>query len=139
MTAKQYLQQLRKTALQMSVLRDEIERMRSRLESTTVPIKQDKIRSSKGDSFADAIAIMADRSVQYETLLAVYEGMRQRIIEQILALDDPRSIEILQRRYVQGQSIVQIADGMHYSREYISVLHGKALREFSEKYPEILN
>lgn len=138
MTPKQYLQQLQKIAIRMSALRDEVIRMRSRLESTTVPLKKDRVQSSsKGDAFADAIAIMADKSVQYEELLTIYEGMRQRIIEQILALDDLRSVEILSKRYVQGKGMIQIAEEMHYSRGYVSVLHSKALRQFAEKYQDL--
>lgn len=136
MTAKQYLQQLRKIALQMSVLRDEILRMRSRLESTTVPLKPDRVQSSsKGDSFADAIAVMADKSVQYESLMLIYEDMRQRIIGQILELDEPRYIEILQKRYVKNEQLKAIAVDMHYSETYAARLLNQALAAFEAKHP----
>lgn len=122
----------------MSFLRDEIARMRSRLESTSVPLKPDKVQSSsRGDSFATAIAAMADKAVQYETLLDIYEHLRQRIVDQILELDDPRFIEILSKRYVQGVQLKVIAIDMHYSETYTARLLSMALVAFESKYPEI--
>lgn len=139
MTAKQYLQQLQRLAAQMWALKDQIEHMRARLESTTVPIKQDLVQSSsKGDSFADAIAAMADKALYYDTLMYSFEQTRQTILDQILGLDDPRYITVLDLRYVQGKSLKQISAEMFYAETYVARLLSQAHAAFAKKYPEIL-
>lgn len=119
----------------MWILRNEIEHLRTRLESTTIPLKLDKVQSSsKGDSFATAIAELADKSIKYEEMLWEYERRRQIIVDQIDRMDDLRDAAILYERFVRGQPIRAIADTLHYSEKYLSTLLTHALTAFEKKY-----
>lgn len=119
----------------MSRLRDETIRIRTRLESTTVPIKQDRVQSSsKGDAFADQIAFLADKSRLYDQLVYEYEVQRAEIVAQLLGMEDQRSADALYKRFVQGKAVRVVAAEMHYSDKYMSRIITEALREFEVQY-----
>ena len=104
MTAKQYLQQLRRIAQNIDVLNEEIVRLRARIESTTIQITERVQSSGAGDALADQIA-----------------------------MEMPYS-RILYARYVQGRGLQEIAKELCYSYEWMRHLHGVALKEFAKKY-----
>lgn len=139
MTARKYLQQLHSITRNLWILHEEIERRRAKLESTTIPIKQDSVQSSgKGDALADGIAALADKEVSYEMLAGIYEDLRDRIVRQIMSLDNPVHSELLYRYYVKGEAMTVVAKATHYSYQYACKLHRDALRAFEKKYAEFL-
>lgn len=133
MTVKQYLRQLGKLQQNIRILTEELEERRTRLTSTAAPVLGDKVQSStSGDSFASAIAAIADKDIQRQTLICVYEEMRDRIVEQILGMDASEiERQILYAHYVQGESLKVIADKNAYSYDWICHMHGRALIKFS--------
>ena len=138
MTARQYLLQLKTLTEKLWILHEEIERRRARLESTTIPLKQDRVQSSsKGDSMADGVAALADKELLYEDRLDYYERLRAEIVEQILALDHPVYSGGLYRVYVEQKPRSTIAAELHYTENYISILHGRALEIFAACHPEL--
>lgn len=135
MTAKQYLQQLRRIAGHIAVLQEEIIRCRSRLESTTLNITGDRVQTSiGGDRFADQVASLADKEQVYVDMLEEYETLRQRIVAKILGMDNPVYSRLLYARYVQGRTLASIADENAYSYDRMRHIHGEALQAFAEKY-----
>lgn len=136
MTAKQYLRQLARLQLQISILSEEIETRRTRLTSTAAPALGDKVQSSPHDVFADMMAALADKEVQQAELLFIYEEQRDKIVREILGMDNPTQAEVLYLRYVKGQRWDVIADAMHYNRQHVCRIHGNALVEFAKKYLE---
>jgi hypothetical protein len=135
MTAKEYLAQLRKLQRNISILHEEIERYRARLESTSAPLKPDKVQSSiKGDRFADAIAELADADLQRQELCLIYEALRDRIVKQILDVPVELWEAILYQYYVKGLSLWKIAEMEHYSYSYVRQEHRSALMFFELQY-----
>lgn len=135
MTARLYLRQLPLLQLRIDRLHEDLERRRARLESTTKPLSADIVQTSPGgDRFADAIAALADKDLQYEALLEIYEEFRQRITSQILGMESDLHIKVLLGRYVDGKSLAALADEMYYSRGYIRQVHTLALAAFELKY-----
>lgn len=138
MTAKQYLRQLTKLELNIRILTDELEERRTRLTSTAAPPLGDKVQSSpRGDAFAAALAALADKDLQRTELIYMYEILRDRIVEQILGLDNVVQSQVLYERYVQHKRWDEIAEGMYYSRQHVCRIHGNALVEFAKKYSDI--
>lgn len=133
MTAKQYLQQLRRIAQNIDVLNEEIVRLRARIESTTIQITERVQNSGAGDALADQIASLVDKEQNYMSLLDIYEDLRQKIVTKVLAMEMPYS-RILYARYVQGRGLQEIAKELCYSYEWMRHLHGVALKEFAKKY-----
>lgn len=132
MTTKQYLRQLRRLQTNIEILTREIEERRTRLEAPAAPKLTEKVQSSTpGDSFASAIAAIADKDIRRKALVYEYEAKRDRIVEQILRLQAPE-IErlILYAHYVQGESLRTIAEKNAYSYDWICHMHGRALAQF---------
>lgn len=135
MTAREYLAQLRRLQRNISILHEEIERYRARLESTSAPLKPDKVQSSiKGDRFADAIAELADADLQRQELCLIYEALRDRIVKQILDVPVELWEAILYQYYVKGLSLQRIAELEHYSYAYVRQMHRSALMFFELQY-----
>lgn len=135
MTPKQFLGQLRKIAANIEVLQEELTRLRSRVESTTVQLSADRVQTSPtGDRFADAIADLADKELYYMDMVEEYERLRQRIVDLILGMDNPIHVQVLYGRYVKGRSLSAIANELAYSYDRIKHVHGEALQAFDEKY-----
>lgn len=135
MTAKQYLRQLTKLELNIRILTDELEERRTRLTSTAAPVLGDKVQSTpKGDAFAAAMAAIADKDIQRQELVFIYEQQRDRIVGQIIELPNPLQARVLYDRYVRNRTLVQIADATHYSYTRICHVHGQALADFFRLY-----
>jgi len=135
MTAKQYLRQLSKLQHRIDILKDEIDERRTRLESSAAPELGDKVQSSpNSDRFAEAIAILADKDLQRQELIYIYEQMRDKIVDQILELENDQYSKVLYERYVRCKRWDLIADEMHYSIQRVFQLHGNALVTFSQKF-----
>lgn len=138
MTVKQYLRQLSKLQTNIDILSSELEERRTRLESTAAPPLGDKVQTSPGgDRFADAIAAMADKDIQRRELIYIYEELRARIVDQILALDNELQQRVLYERYVHGKQLRVIALELHYSYDRICHVHGEALISFAKKHVSI--
>lgn len=135
MTAKQYLQQLSRIQRDIDILEEAVARDRARLESTTVPLKPDRVQSSsKGDAFADAIARLADKDMQRRDLILIYEGLYDRIVDQILGIPNDLQGRVLYEYYVKKKLWKTIADEQHYTVPYLGVIHKKALATFEAMY-----
>lgn len=135
MTAKQYLRQLARLQLNIKILTEELEERRTRLTSTAAPILGDKVQSTpKGDAFAAAMAAIADKDIQRQELVFIYEQQRDRIVGQIIELPNPLQARVLYDRYVRNRTLVQIADATHYSYTRICHVHGQALADFFRLY-----
>lgn len=137
MTAKQYLRQLPRLQQHILILSEELEERRTRLTSTAAPTLGDRVQSSpKEDAFATAMAILADKDIERQELIYIYEELRDKIVDQILGLDNTTQSRVLYERYVQGKRWEAIADEMYYSLQHIFRIHGVALIAFAEKYSD---
>lgn len=135
MTAKQYLRQLPQIEVRIRRLSDEILERRTKLTSMSLPTLGDKVQTSPGgDRFADMIASLADRELYLAEMIDIYRALRDKIVDQIMDLDDAVQADVLYQRYVQGRQWQEIADATHYSIQHIFRIHGNALVAFAVKY-----
>lgn len=135
MTSRQYLRQLSRIQQNIRILSEEIERRKTKLTSTTVSASADRVQTStSGDRFADMIAALADKELEQERLLYIYQTLRAQIVNQIQALDNPLYIIVLYKHYVEEKRLTVIAEETHYSYPSVKRIHSKALISFSEKY-----
>lgn len=135
MTAKQYLRQLTKLELNITILTEELEERRTRLTSTAAPQLGDKVQTSpQGDAFAAAMAALVDKDQQRLDLILQYEMLRDKIVGQILGLNNEMQSRVLYARYVQHKRWDAIATEQNYSIQRIFQIHGNALVEFARKY-----
>lgn len=134
MTAKEYLGQLKTLARNIDILYENIERDRARLESVTISLKPDKVQTSvSGDKFGDAIARLADKDLQRRDMVVIYEGMRDRIIDQIMEVPSLQGT-LLYEHYVKFKPWHVIAAELHYSESHVYNQHLLALQTFDKLY-----
>lgn len=139
MTPKEYLSQLKRMRYSISRLTEDVIRMRARLESTTMKIQSERVKSSVfGDKFADAIAGMADKEIACSYLIDDYEVLGKKIEAQIRGLDNPVHAAVLEGVYINGWHLTRVAEAIHYSYQHTKRLHYAALEAFGRKYPDII-
>jgi DNA-directed RNA polymerase specialized sigma subunit len=136
MTAKEYLGQLRKLNVRISIVREDIMRLRARAESMTVTLSE-KVQSSPRDTFSDNMAKLVDREAQLESLCDVYDTMVAHILDEILQMPNELYSSILYKRYASGLSLDEIAKILHYSHDRVRHLHGEALAAFERQFPNV--
>ena len=140
MTAKEYLNQLRVIDKRICNLLREKESIWTMLTRTTTPYDKDRVQSSsKGDLKEECIDRLEEleKRIDYETDKLI--DKRATIFNQINALSNYQSIDILYRHYVQLIPLTDIATDLSYSYAWVKELHANALQDFERTYPNILS
>lgn len=136
MTAKEYLGQLRKLNVRISIVREDIMRLRARAEGVSLKISE-RVQSSPRDTFSENMAKLVDREFELEQLCGVYDDMMRHILDEILEMPNEIYSSILYKRYASGLSLGEIARILHYSHDRVKHLHGEALRAFEQQFPNV--
>lgn len=79
----------------------------------------------------DIIVSYVDLEKEIDRLVDEYVKIKDRIINEIHQMDDPRYEAVLYLRYVKFYTFEVIADDMKYSLRRIYQLHGEALQAFA--------
>lgn len=128
MTPKEYLSQYGWIERNIRRLEEEKERWRQRALHIT-PCWSDSPGGSSGE---DKIQTVVEKTCTVESkIIAEIDRMvdlRQEIMTVIAAVPDPAQRELLERRYIQLQSLERIAVEMNYSYVHVKRLHGWALQ-----------
>lgn len=138
MTAKEYLNQLRVIDKRICNLLREKESIWTMLTRTTTPYDKDRVQSSsKGDLKEECIDRLEEleKRIDYETDKLI--DKRATIFNQINALSNYQSIDILYRHYVQLIPLTDIATDLSYSYAWVKELHATALQDFERTYPNL--
>lgn len=110
-----------------------IEEQKATLYKITATINDMPVGSRKvEDSMAEKLAKLMDL---FNELLDKINKMQEKQIEienQLLKVEQPYR-NILEKIYIQGKSLVKVADEMGYSYREICRKHGIALKKFEEK------
>lgn len=135
MTAKEYLQQVRKLNLQIRNKKLELENLTYQmtgsraLSFTDKPPTVSKSTKSPQEKFIH-------RYLKYEqdikSDIAKLLDLKKEVMQMIDRIGDSSCVDLLYRRYIHCQSWKQISAEMNYNHQYIFQLHSKALRLFDE-------
>lgn len=128
MTPKEYLSQYGAIERNIRRMEEEKERCRQRALHIT-PSYEPMITGSGGtsDRVGQAIEKMARCEEKIIAEINKLYDLREEIEAVIGAVSDPVQRELLERRYIQLQSLERIAVEMNYSYERVRHLHGYAL------------
>lgn len=130
MTTHEYLKQIKRLNSIIVNHADEYEHLMALATSITAPTDGDRVKSSTMDKLGNTVAKMVD----YSKGLAIMITERDKIIYQLEHMTDVTSYNILFRYYVIGDSFMDLARDMHYSKTHISRLYHKALELFEKEY-----
>lgn len=133
MYAKTYLQEIRKLDRKIENKQMELEHLRTLLESVTPKLKEVNVQSSlekdrMGDNIIKIIEFQDEINKDIDRLIdRKLEAMRL-----INKLEDDDSINLLIRRYIAYEEWEDIANALHYSRQWVDKKHGLALLELQK-------
>ncbi len=137
MTAKEYLRQLHKADVIINQRIQEKTDLRARLSSIgSFDYSKERVQTSlpEGAGYEKQIAKIIELEKEIDRLIDEYIDLKHKIIGQIHELRNERHIEILYKRYVENKRLEVVAAEMGYTFQYVVLLHGYALKEFSEKH-----
>ena len=134
MTAKEYLQQIRADDLRIEQKIKEYESLMSRKASLVgMDYTVDRVQTSPdGAGFTKIVDRLVDLQKEINDDIDAFCDSQHKKISEIHKLSKPEYIEVLFKRYVEGQALEQIAADMGYSYNWCCHIHGEALKEFEK-------
>lgn len=133
MTAKEFLRGIRRLDAIINCKQAQLDELRTRAESVTVPLKPDKIQSGNAGSQEDILVRIVDLEWEINAEIDRLVAEKDKAIKLICTLEDDRHITLLRRHYVDGATWEQIAVDMGYSWRHIHRIHAIALIELQKK------
>ena len=139
MTAKEYLSQAAVLKRRIKQLEDRIEELRTEVSSPkAIRYDKDMVQSSPRSDVLASYMIRLEREKSKllkakDNYLDLYAEIRQRIIQVMPGI----YADVLYMRYLEQKTLVQIADELNYSYEWICKLHGRALLAVSRLFPKL--
>lgn len=137
MRAKEYLQQLRRldTVIDQKIRElDELRTRSTRISSMDYSIERVQTSPSGDAPYAKTVHRMIDLNEEINRDIDDFVDRKHKIINEIQSLENTKHIQILFKKYVEYKTFEQISVEMNYTYQYIVLLHGYALKEFSQKY-----
>ena len=129
MTAKQYLNRVRRIDKEIEALLRLVQRTRESLETVTQNYDSDGAQSTKNPH-------KYDRLVELESLvdekIDQQIALKAEILNTIMQLEDRRQRLVLMEYYVEMKTWEQVAVDMNYSYMHITRIHGYALKAIQE-------
>ena len=129
MTAKQYLNRVRRIDKEIEALLRLVQRTRESLETVTQNYDSDGAQSTKNPH-------KYDRLVELESLvdekIDQQIALKAEILNTIMQLEDRRQRLVLMEYYVEMKTWEQVAVDMNYAFRHVIRLHGMALKSIQE-------
>lgn len=91
-------------------------------------------RTRNFDKMGDAVAKIVDLETQINKNITGYIERRDKVIQQIDAIENNDFYNILTQKYLYGASLQEIADNRGYSLSHTKRLLHNALSDFEERY-----
>lgn len=135
MTAKDYLNLIRLCDKRIEMLKEEREKITTRLTHITADPSKEAIQGGRTSGINEALIdrlIILDKRLALEQEQAV--SLRESIIFEINSLDKPEHVEVLKLRYLDCLEWKEIKNISHYEESTLYGHHGRALKEFAHKY-----
>ena len=129
MTAKQYLNRVRRIDKEIEALLQMVQKTRDSLEAKTQNYDGDGAQSTKNPHRFDKLVeleSMVDKKIDEQI------DLKAEILNTIMQLDDRRQRLVLMKYYVEMKTWKNVADEMNYSYMHITRLHGYALKEIGK-------
>lgn len=91
------------------------------------------VQTSPTDMMADIVGEIVEMTEAYRDAILAYQRTVEERARWIYLLGQPNYEEILERRYLRGERLEDIADSMGISYERAKHLHGEALAAYGRK------
>ena len=137
MRAKEYLQQLRRLDIVIDQKIKELDDLK--IKSTCIggfDYSKERVQTSPSSDapYVKTVSRMIDLNEEINRDIDDFVDRKHKIINEIQSLENTKHIQILFKKYVEYKTFEQISVEMNYTYQYIVLLHGYALKGFSQKY-----
>lgn len=137
MTAKEYLNQISRLNRMINNKLVEIQQLRDLALGISSISTGERVQSTPDfDKIGSKMAKIDELEKNLDETIDKYVDLKNRIIGQIESMEDEITYNILFSRYIEKKQFELIAIEMEYSWRQIIRLHGKALKQFEEKFGE---
>lgn len=138
--AKKYLQRIAHCDSRINAMLAEVDGLYAMVTKITPTLKQDVVSGGGNqDKIGDAVAKIVDLKDEINREIDRFVDMKRETAAMLDKLENHLYYIILHRRYVQYETLEQIAADMHYTYRWICILHGRALQEFGDILEGIIN
>ena len=128
--AKAYLMRYRSLMFKCAALERAIRAAMENATNTTVALKEVCVQSSGGgEMMANAVVSAMDATRILEDQRKEAAGVMQEIMDAIRAVPDETQQTVLIEKYVNGRTLQQIQQDIHYEKRNTIIIHGRALWE----------
>lgn len=136
MSAKEYLQQLRRFDTVINQKIKELEGLRSTIYGVgSIDYSKERVQTSQSVNapFVKAADRIADLEAEINREIDKFTDEKHKIVNQIQGLHNVNHVKILFKRYVEFKNFKTIAAEMNFSCDHIRHLHINALQDFEDK------
>lgn len=140
MSAKEYLQQLRRFDTVINQKIKELEGLRSTIYGVgSIDYSKERVQTSQSVNapFVKAADRIVDLEAEINREIDNFVNKKHIIINQIQCLQNVNHVKLLFKRYVEFKGFEVIAVEMKYTYQYTVEMHGYALCEFEKTYPNL--
>ena len=129
MEAKEYLRQVKRADLKIKNKLIEKQQWHDLSVSITSVMGGERVQSSGNPSkMADAVIVATDMEALILKEVIHLRDVKTKVINTIEQLDSPTEYDVLHRRYIQYQSLQEVADHYHKDYGWATTVHGRALK-----------
>lgn len=133
LAAKEHLRQALRLSAVSARQRAESARLRAAIASLRSPdLAAPPSDGGAHDGFTAAVCRLVDLEREAARAAIDADCRRAAIVSEIASLPDPLHIDILTRRYIDGEGFYEIAAALSYSRSGVCYAHDLALLSFAE-------
>ena len=133
MEAKEFLRQVKKADLKIKNKLIEKQQWHDLSVSITSVMGGERVQSSGNPSkMADAVIVATDMEAMILKEVIRLRDVKTKVVETIEKLDSPTEYDVLHRRYIQYQSLQDVADHYHKDYGWATTVHGRALKHVQE-------
>jgi hypothetical protein len=139
MTAKEYLQQIRKIDLLIQNKLEQAQELRSKLEVKGINFESDGSTSATrnvtkmNDLIVSVVTLEEEINQQIDLLI----NKKREVMELIDSLDNADEISLLYKRYFNYKKWEEIAVDMNYTYRGILKIHGRALQNLEKVFTKV--
>lgn len=135
--AKAYLMRYRALQCKCAALERSIRQAMESATNTTVALKEVCVQTSGGgEMMANAVISAIDATKVLEQEKAEALAVMREIMEAIHSVPDETQQTVLIEKYINGRTLQQIQNDIHYEKRNTIIIHGRALwavRKWMEK------
>ena len=135
MDTKQYLGQIGRLDRMIKNKMTELAQYKDLAYGLSAITNEERVQTTpEFDKMSGKVAKIIEIEQKIDSLIDEYVDKKNLIISQIDKIENETYYEILFARYIEKKTFEKIADEMNYSFRNTTRIHGRALREFENKF-----